>query len=86
MEIIVVHDFYFVQKKDATECLGLSSIQKCIVAIRMLPNGVAIDYTHKYCRLNGSTALECLKRFVKVFLTCFESNYLRQPILTNVKK
>jgi hypothetical protein len=66
MEIIVVHDFYFVQKNDVTELLGLSNIQKCIVAIKMLPNSVAINYIHKYCRLSESTTFECLKRFVKV--------------------
>ncbi len=66
MEAIVVHDFYFVQKRDAIGLLSLSSIQKCIFAIKMLAYGVAADYTNEYCRLNDSIALECLKRFVKV--------------------
>jgi hypothetical protein len=66
MEVEVMHDSYFVQKIDVTRLLGLSSIQKCIVVIRMLPNGVTIYYTHKYCRLNEFTALECLKRFMIV--------------------
>jgi hypothetical protein len=69
MEAIVVHDFYFVHKRDAIGLLSLSSIQKCIFAIKMLAYGVAVgvavDYTDEYCRLKDSTALECLKRFVK---------------------
>jgi hypothetical protein len=65
MEAIVVHDFYFVHKRDAIGLLRLSSIQKCIFAIKMLAYSVAIDYIDEYCRLNDSTTLECLKRFVK---------------------
>jgi len=86
MEIVVVHDSYFVQKKFATRLLGLSSIQRCVIAIKMLPNGVALDYTHKYCRLSESTTLKCLKRLVEIIRACFESNNLRQPTLANVKK
>ncbi len=86
MQAIVVHDSYFVQKRDAIRLLGFSRIQKCTFAIRMLANDVATNYIDKYCRLSESIALECLKIFVKVIRTCFESNYLRQPTLTKVKK
>jgi hypothetical protein len=86
MEIIVVHDSYFIQKRDVTRLLGLSSIQKCIVAIRMLSYDVVANYIDEYCRLNESTTFECLKRFVKVIRTCFESNYLKQPTLAKTKK
>jgi hypothetical protein len=48
--------------------------------------GVVVDYTNEYCRLNESTTFECLKRFVKAIQACFESNYLRQQTLANVKK
>ncbi len=86
MEAIVVHDFYFVQKRNVTRLLGLSSIHKCTSTIKMLAYDVAADYINKYCRLNESIALECLKRFVKTIRTCFESNYLKQPTLVDVKK
>jgi hypothetical protein len=86
MEAIVVHNFYFVQKRDAIGFLGLSSNHKCIATIKMLAYGVVANYTDNYCKLNESIALECLKRFVKVIRTCFESNYFKQPTLTNVKK
>jgi hypothetical protein len=52
----------------------------------MLAYGVAVDYIDEYCRLNESTAFECLKRIVKAIHTCFESNYLKQRTLANVKK
>ncbi len=86
MEAIVVHDSYFVHKRDATRLLSLSSIQKCTIAIKMLAYGMAVDYIDEYCKLNQSTAFECLKIFVKVIRACFESNYLKQQTLTNVKK
>jgi hypothetical protein len=86
MEAIVMHDFYFVQKRDATRLLGFLSIQNCIVTIKMLSYNVVANYIDKYCKLNKSTTLECLKRFVKVIRTCFESNYFRQPTLAKVKK
>ncbi len=81
MEAIVVHDSYFVQKRDATGLLGFSSIHKCIVAIRMLAYDVVANYIDEYCRLSKSIAFECLKFFVKVIRTCFESNYFKQPTL-----
>jgi len=86
MEAIVVHDFYFVQKRDVIGLLGLSSIHKCTIAIRMLAYDAIAHYVNKDCRLNESIALECLKRFVKAIQACFESNYLKQPTLVDVKK
>ncbi len=73
MEAIVVHDSYFVHKKDAIGLLSLSSIQKCTIAIKMLAYNVVVDYIDEYCRLNESTTLECLKIFVKAIRTFFES-------------
>jgi hypothetical protein len=52
----------------------------------MLAYDVVASYIDEYCRLNESIALECLKIFVKVIQTCFESNYLKQPTLAKVKK
>ena len=41
-------DEYFVQKRNATEVLGLSSLQKMTIALRMLAYGVAADFTDEY--------------------------------------
>ncbi len=86
MEVIIVYDSYFLQKKDATRLLELSSIQKCTSTIKMLAYGVETYYTNEYCTSSESNALERLKRFVKAIRTCLESNYLKQPTLANVKK
>ena len=41
-------DEYFVQKRNATRVLGLSSLQKMTTALRMLAYGVAADFTDEY--------------------------------------
>ena len=41
-------DEYFVQKRNATEVLGLSSLQKMTIALRMLAYGVAADFIDEY--------------------------------------
>jgi hypothetical protein len=57
MEAIIVHDSYFLQKKDATRLLDLSSIQKCTSTIKMLAYSVKTYYTNEYCRSSESNAL-----------------------------
>lgn len=79
LEAVSARDGYFVQRRDAAGVLGLSSIQKCTAALRMLVYGAAADATDEYCRLGESTAFEAMKRFVKCVRASFESTYLRQP-------
>jgi hypothetical protein len=86
LEGVTAYDSYFVQKRDAAGVLGLSSIQKCTAALRMLVYGAAADATDEYCRLGESTAFEAMKRFVKAIRACFESTYLRQPSRADVVK
>lgn len=79
-------DPYFVQRRDGLGRLGLSSLQKCTSAIRMLAYGVAADATDEYCRLGESSSQEGLKRFVNVVRKCFKSEFLRQPSRVDVEK
>jgi hypothetical protein len=44
--------------------LGLSLLQKCIIAIYMLTYGIPVDATDEYCRTSESTAIEAMKRFI----------------------
>ena len=70
---VTAFDSYFVQKRDGLGRLGLSSLQKCTAAIRMLAYGVAADATDEYCRIGESTATEAMRRFVNAICHCFES-------------
>ncbi|XP_015966735.1 glutathione S-transferase T3-like [Arachis duranensis] len=64
---------------DATERRGLSPLQKCTAAIRMLAYGVAADAVDDCVRIGKSTTIECLEKFVKGVILVFEDEYLRKP-------
>jgi hypothetical protein len=79
MHEVCAYDSYFVQKRNAAGVLGLSSVQKCTAALRMLAYGTSGDAMDEYCRLSESTAMEAMTRFVVAIRACFEGRYLRQP-------
>jgi transposase-like protein len=49
----------------------LYSLQKITVALRMLAYGVPTDSTDKYVRIEESTVIESLKKFVKEVINIF---------------
>ena len=79
MARVCARDDWFVQKLDACGSLGLSSIQKCTVALHMLAYGVTADTTDEYCHIGESTAMESMKRFCQAVRAEFGPHYLRQP-------
>ena len=72
-------DEYFVQKINAVEVLGLSSLQKITIALRMLVYGVAAYFTDEYMRIGKSTAIESLKKIVEVIVDIYSTEYMRSP-------
>ncbi|KAL1325217.1 hypothetical protein AAHE18_13G146000 [Arachis hypogaea] len=72
---------YFQQRVDATGRRGLSPLQKCTAAIRMLAYGVAADAVDDYVRISESTTIECLKKFVEVFCSNTDINVLDRSLL-----
>ena len=76
---VEAHDLYFIQKRDAIGCLGLSFLQKITAIIRMLAYRFAVDYVDEYVRIGESTVIESLKRFVKVIVSIFSEKYMRSP-------
>jgi hypothetical protein len=79
MNTVESYDDCFVQKRNATNVLGLSCFQKVTAAFRMLTYGVPADATNEYVRIGESTAIESLRRFVAVVVDLFEDEYLRYP-------
>ncbi|KAL0013093.1 hypothetical protein SO802_000162 [Lithocarpus litseifolius] len=73
------HDSYCVQKRNSANKLGLSSLQKITVALRMLAYGVSGDLIDEYVRIGENTALESLKKFVTMAIDVFFKEYLRKP-------
>ncbi|XP_038721962.1 uncharacterized protein LOC120014112 [Tripterygium wilfordii] len=70
---------YFRQRRNAAGKLGLSSLQKITVALRMLAYGVSTDLMDEYIRIGETTAIESLKKFVKCVISVFGDEYLRSP-------
>jgi hypothetical protein len=86
VDAVCAFDPWFIQRRDALGRLGLSSLQKCTAALRMLAYGVPADACDEYCRLGESTALEAMKRWVVAIRGCFEAQYLRQPTRVDLER
>ena len=76
---VKTHDPYFVQNRNGGKKLGLSSLQKITVALRMLAYGVMGDFMDEYVRIGETTALQSLEKFVIAMVDIFSEEYLRKP-------
>ncbi|XP_066391964.1 uncharacterized protein [Miscanthus floridulus] len=79
MNVVESHDDYFVQKRSAANVLGLIFFPKVTAIFRMLTYGVPADATDEYIRIDESTAVESLRRFIAAVVDIFEDEYLRYP-------
>uniref|UniRef100_A0A1J3D7M3 Nuclease HARBI1 n=1 Tax=Noccaea caerulescens TaxID=107243 RepID=A0A1J3D7M3_NOCCA len=77
---------FFRQKKDALGRPGLSALQKCTEAIRLLAYGTAADAVDEYLRIGESTARSCLDNFVEGIINVFGNDYLRRPTLEDLER
>ncbi|XP_002440317.2 uncharacterized protein LOC8064730 [Sorghum bicolor] len=77
---------FFILRSDAANRPGLSPIQKCTAAIRQLANGSPADQLDEYIKIGESTAVECLKLFVKGVIEVFGTEYLRRPTVQDVER
>uniref|UniRef100_A0A0D3C024 DDE Tnp4 domain-containing protein n=1 Tax=Brassica oleracea var. oleracea TaxID=109376 RepID=A0A0D3C024_BRAOL len=69
----------FRQKKDGIGRLGLSTLQKCTTAIRVLAYGSAADTVDEYLRLGETTTRLSVEHFVDGIINLFGDEYLRRP-------
>ncbi|XP_033136956.1 uncharacterized protein LOC103838319 [Brassica rapa] len=77
---------YFKQRRNAHGRYGLSALQKCTAAIRMLAYGQPGDTYDEYLRLGESTALLCLENFNNGIIQIFGDEYLRSPTPEDLQK
>ncbi|XP_010496497.1 PREDICTED: uncharacterized protein LOC104773559 [Camelina sativa] len=77
---------YFEQRRNGHGRLGLSAIQKCIAAIRMMAYGAAGDSFDEYLRLAESTTLLCLEKFTEGIIHLFGYEYLRRPTTEDLQR
>ena len=76
---VETYEPYFIQKRDNSQRLNLSSLQNIIGALRILVNGVTTDFMDEYVWIRESAAIESLKKFVKAEVDIFSNEYLRSP-------
>ncbi|XP_033138840.1 uncharacterized protein LOC103847589 [Brassica rapa] len=77
---------YFQQRVNAHGRKGLSPLQKCTAAIRMLAYGQSGDTYDEYLRLGESTALLCLEHFTNGIIHFFGDEYLRIPTAEDLQR
>jgi hypothetical protein len=78
-EAVKNYDNYFKKKCDATGKEGLSALQKCVAAIRILAYGVPADAVDEYVCIAESTARQSLQHFCRAVIDVFGPWYLRHP-------
>lgn len=76
---------YFTKRTDVCYRQGLSPLQKCTAAIRMLSRGCPTDAVDEYVQIGKSTAMECLERFAEGVIDKFGREYLRGPTSVDIQ-
>ncbi|XP_048613069.1 putative nuclease HARBI1 [Brassica napus] len=74
------------QRRNAHGRYGLSTLQKCTAAIRMLAYGQSGDTYDEYLRLGESTALLCSDNFTNAIIQLFGHEYLRRPTADDLQR
>ncbi|XP_076903825.1 uncharacterized protein LOC143558992 [Bidens hawaiensis] len=76
---VTANDIYFQQRRDATGRQGLSPLQKCTGAMRVLAYGTSADAHDEYLRMSEAVTRASLIKFVEGVISCFSQEYLRRP-------
>ncbi|XP_033133382.1 uncharacterized protein LOC117127360 [Brassica rapa] len=77
---------YFQQRRNAHGRNGLSALQKCTAAIRMLAYGQSGDTYDEYLRLGDSTSRLCLANFTDAIIQLFGNEYLQKPTAEDLQR
>jgi hypothetical protein len=77
---------YFTYRADCAGRVGLSPLQKCTAAMRMLAYGTPVDALDEYLKIGKSTALECLDKFARGVIELFRGEYLRPPTREDLER
>ena len=81
-----MHDPCFTQKRDASQKLGFSTLQKVCSAVRLLTSGVSpTEHDDKYC-MATTTGMECMKRFCHGVNAIYGDEALCHPTLDDINR
>lgn len=78
-DAVVSHDYYFVEKPDATGKLGIPGLLKVTAALRVLANASSADSVDENLEMSRPSILASLKRFCEAIIHLFGDKYLRSP-------
>ena len=73
--------FFFTCRRNTADLLGLSSIQKISMSMRVIAYDIPTDYTDEYLH-----TLKCMWLFAKVLIKVFGAKYLRAPNNEDMKR
>jgi hypothetical protein len=59
VDVVQQVDPYFIQRPNCAGEIGLSALQKVVVAIRILAYGIPADAVDEYVRIGESTTMGC---------------------------
>ncbi|KAG8060411.1 hypothetical protein GUJ93_ZPchr0002g23558 [Zizania palustris] len=76
---------YFTYRANCAGRIGLSLVQKCTAAMRMLAYGTPADALDEYLKIGKCTALEFLDKFGRGVIEVFAGEYLRRPTREDVE-
>jgi hypothetical protein len=79
-------DPYFNFRYDAVGRAGLTALQKCVAAVRILAYGLPTDTVDENVRIGESTAREALNYFCVAVINIFGQQYLRAPTLDDIAR
>ncbi|XP_057809119.1 uncharacterized protein LOC131023592 [Salvia miltiorrhiza] len=79
MNKLVATDRYFQQHPDAAGRVGMSPIQKCTAAMRVLAYGTSADLHDEYLRMSAQVIRKSIIKFVEGVISNFGAEYLRKP-------
>ncbi|XP_004296251.1 PREDICTED: uncharacterized protein LOC101315423 [Fragaria vesca subsp. vesca] len=86
MHDVANYDPYFVQGRDATGRVGLSTEQKLTCTMRQLAYGVIADFFDDYMDIAESTAIEILEHFTRAIWNVYHEHYLRRPTPADLRR
>ncbi|XP_062014375.1 uncharacterized protein LOC133730885 [Rosa rugosa] len=86
MRDVANYDPYFVQTRDATGRVSLSTEQKLTCAMRMLAYGITADFCDDYLDIAKSTAIEIFEHFTKAIWNVYHETYLCQPTPADLRR
>lgn len=86
VQAVEAYDVYFQQLPDCTGRAGLTSLQKCTAAIRVLAYGESYDRVDEYLRIGETTTRVVLDKFTNAVIAQFGEMYLRRPTVSDLQR